>query len=166
MVVRKSKNLFEFDDDFQANRCYTMLKERVKGGKVGLPDLDRIFKELYGVRYKSNIPPMTVHDWVRDIKPDDLLLRVYNKDYATIYIREDKPEEEPKVVAFEDQKLTIEDLKEGLAIVLHDEIERYLHYHPYLKDDIMGTYLMVKIRKEQSKGLLDVKNIVVCKEVK
>lgn len=152
-VVKKSPSLFQFSDDYQANRFYTILKDRLKYSRRSMVDIEKMLMDMYGTKYDSGSFSPSWREWSHMVRPDDVILRVYSSSYATIYFKGIDAENEPEA--------TLKDFKNELKASISNCIRDFAKAHPnFDMDQINDVYCMLKIQD------VAVKKVIIFDEVK
>ena len=152
-VIKKAPNLYQFADDYQANRFYTILKDRLRLTRKTMVDIDKMLMDMYGSSYDPGDFSPSWRDWSHFVKSDDIILRCFSRDYATLYFK--------GVDDNEERQETIKDLKAHLMNEISATIEQFVKNHPNVDTDgVENCYLMVKVKD------LEAKKIVILEEVK
>lgn len=138
-VEKKSRSLIQFNDEYQANRFYSLLKERLKNRKWTMIDVDRFLMETYGNKYSAGEFSPTWKDWSHTIKPEDVILRSFGGKYATLYFKGIEDEEVKKAATVKDFK---NELKESITNTIIEFLKENPDFDSYLIDD---AYYMVKV---------------------
>lgn len=152
LIIKKNCDLIEFHDSYQANRFYSILKSHLKGKSMSMVDVDRLLMETYGNKYDSGEFKPTWRDWGHTIKADDIILRSYSEDYATLYFK-GVEQAARKPVTMKDFKA---ELKDKITLAVSTFVRDNPDFDATLIDDVM---YMIQVKDLKATKILVVKEV-------
>ena len=115
-VIRKFRDLYEFNDAYQCRLFANKIDRLLVEGKMSLNDLDREAKNFFGSGYSSEKGiDVSWRDYAHNISSNDISVRIWSDTYATMNIKIPDSSHEP----------TIEDFKQDLDTVLKKLMDQY-----------------------------------------
>ena len=114
-VTRKTKNLYEFDDEFSCRRFANKLDRLLISGPLSLKDIDREARSFFGSGYSSEEVESSYKDYSHVITTEDISVHIWSDSYATMTINKDNPA----------KRLTLDDFRDDLREALGGLFEKY-----------------------------------------
>lgn len=134
-VVRKTRNLYEFNNDIACRRFANKLEQKFRSGdRLSLKEIDREMKNFFNEGYSSNSGiESDWRDYINDIDSDKISVKIWSNKYATMAIKTDDAK----------KSLTVEDFQNDIRKFLAEMWEKY-KVTPVLRE-LENSVVMFKI---------------------